>query len=350
MLHVDWPRVKGDLASTRRSAAVFLNDLSFKTTSGSSDAQDWLARWTTLGDTHCLLAQLNVKKLAFAEATEAWLGALTAFEVARRLADEDDLRKRDISAKVEATIGGFGSSLKHKIEPVQIGPDADPVAYYWAAGGPVSCRPAVICISKEEETAPTLLGRLLPAVFGRCISILVVSHRDVAHTLRGQSEMLLSYCADYLSARPDVDATRIGVYGEGLSAILATDFAVSDCRIAAAVCDGGLWNWTRLPASVGWISKCADEVANPVSARRSGSVERLKSPVLVVAGGRGLVSMSEAKKLQAECAGGAVDLEIVTSQMTHTPVGEIENFVTSDDHIFEWLERKLAHSSAHAAA
>ncbi len=32
--------------------------------------------------------------------------------------------------------------------------------------------------------------------------------------------------------------------------------------------------------------------------------------------------------------------------MTQTPLGEIENFVTSDDYIFGWLEHKLAYSLA----
>ncbi len=158
------------------------------------------------------------RKGSSGEATEAWLCALTAFEVARRLADEDDPQSGDVSVKIEAGIQRFGS-LEQKVERVQIAccDQSEFLAYYVPAGDPDLCAPAVICISREEETGATLLGRLF---IGRGTSVLVVSHDDVSNHWRGQSETLLSCCLDYLSGRPEVDATRIGVYGKGLSAAL----------------------------------------------------------------------------------------------------------------------------------
>lgn len=124
----------------------------------------------------------------------------------------------------------FALSLEHKVERVRIACHDEPefLAYCVAAGSPDLCAPAVICISAEQETGATLLGRLLPVVSDRDVSLLVVSHEDVSNRWRGQSAMLLSCCLDHLSARADVDATRIRVYGEGLSAPLAADFAASD--------------------------------------------------------------------------------------------------------------------------
>lgn len=173
----------------------------------------------------------------------------------------------------------------------------------------------------------------------------MVSHEDIPDNWRGQSEILLSGCLDYLSLRPDVDPARIAVYGEGLSAILATEFAASDRRISAAVCDAGLWNFARAMASMGWMSRIVDVVEEDVSVRRVGLVWRLRCPVLIVAGGRGIVSVSEATKLQAESAAAGVDLKLSVSRTTHIPVGEIENFVASDDSIFGWLEQKLSSAS-----
>ncbi|MFK4529309.1 hypothetical protein ABIF90_007290 [Bradyrhizobium japonicum] len=345
MLRAAWPQVRDNLASTRREATVFLDGLEH--IYGEIGGQSWAARWTSIGDVHCALGNLNIEKGGLNEATEAWLCALTAFEVARRLVDEGDPQARDLSTKVEAVIQRFGY-LDRKVEPVQLACDdqSEFVAYYLPAGGRDLCAPAVICISSEEQTAATLLGRLLPVVLDRGLSILVVSHDDVSNHWRGQSEFLLSCCLDYLSARPDIDATRMGVYGEGLSAALATDFALSDRRIAAAVCDGGLWRSARTAASVGWITKTADAAAEEaVCADRLRSVRQLRCPILVVAGGRGLVSVSEAIKLQADCAGARIDLELAMPRMTPTPVGQIENFVTSDNSIFDWLEHKLAQTN-----
>lgn len=349
MGYAAWPHLNGDLASTRRGAALFLdNPPAAEGTHSSTDRQNWVARWTTIGNAHCTLGDMSIRKGAFGKATEAWLCALTAFEVARRLINQDDAQIWDVLAKIEATIQRFGSSLKRGLERVQIARDAgaECLVQYLPASVPNLCAPAVICISSEEETGAALLGRLLPVVIDRGMSILIISHSDVSRQSRGQSE-ILSSCLDYLASRADVDASRIGVYGEGLSAILATDFASSDQRVAAAVCDGGLWSWTRILASIGWMTKAADvRDDHVVSARRSRLVRQLRCPVHVVAGGRGVVSVSEASKLQADCATTNIDLEVSVPSVTQSPLGEIENFIASDNRIFEWLEQKLVNAPA----
>lgn len=310
--------------------------------------QDWIARWTNIGDAHSLIGDLNVDNGAFDQAINAWLCALTAFEVARRLFDGGDPQSGEVSAKSAIAIQRVGD-LTQRGEPVQIaGYDQSEVpAYYLPAVAAYSVAPALICISSEEETAATLLGRLLPVVIGRGISVLVVSHDDVRGNRRDQSEISLSCCLNWLLARHDVDATRIGVYGEGLSAVLATDFAVFDDRVAAAVCDGGLWDWARTLASVGWLANTAEAPdGSAVPALRSRLVRRLRCPVLVLVGGRGSVSPSEAVKLQADCTAASIDLDLAMPQMDRAHIGGLENFVASDDRVFGWLERKLVHSTA----
>lgn len=336
--------VRRDVSCARRGVAAFLDNLHVEDNHGARDQQNWVARWTAIGDELRLLGNLNIKKGAFDEATENWLCALTAFEIARRLVGEVCAQSENISAKIETCIQSFGLSPDQKIERVQI-PFWDQsriVAYYVSAGGSDLCAPAAICISKEEEAGTTLLGRLLPEVIRRGMSVLVVSHEEIANHSAGQSEILLTCCFDYLSVRPNVDASRIGIYGEGLSAALATDFAASDRRVAAAVCDGGLWNWARALASVDWIAGTTDmEDEAVLSARRSRLMQQLTCPVLVIAGGRGIISVSEAIKLQTECTAAHIDLQLAIPRMTPTPAGEIEDFVTSDDCIFGWLEHKL---------
>ncbi|MGY2812064.1 alpha/beta hydrolase family protein [Bradyrhizobium sp. USDA 4506] len=341
-----WPSVKGNLASTRQSAATFLENL--RNVHEAMARQNWVAKWTKIGDAHQRAGELKKKTGAFDEATKAWLCALTSFEVARRLVDEDDPENGDLSAKIEAGIRAFGSSLARRPQPVQIECwDRAGFPAHYVPGPTGSRAPAVICISREEEAGVTLLGRLLPVVINRDISVLVVSHADVSNHPHVKSEMSLSCCLDYLSVRHDVDDTRIGVYGEGLSAVLATDFALSDRRITAAVCDGGLWNWARTLASVGWLTTTANVIdEDAASVRRLRLARQLKCPVLLVAGGRGIVNIPEATTLHADCVAARIDLELVVSRMVRSSLGEIENFVASDDHIFGWLEDKLAHGLA----
>ncbi|MGL9623202.1 hypothetical protein QRQ56_35130 [Bradyrhizobium sp. U531] len=165
----------------------------------------------------------------------------------------------------------------------------------------------------------------MPVVLGRGISLLVVSHQDLAECSRGSSQAKLPFCLDYLSHLSDVDSARVAIYGDASSAALATDFVASDNRVAAAVCDGGLWRATRALASIGWMTKTAGAVDElVVAATRLRQARQLNCPVLIVAGGRGLVSAREASELQADCVGARIQLELFVSQTTSTAMGEIE--------------------------
>ncbi|PDT63938.1 hypothetical protein CO683_41485 [Bradyrhizobium ottawaense] len=344
---MDWvsgPWVINDLASTRRDAATFLED--FDVPYSTACHSDWVDKWTKIGDAHDLVGHANLEKRHISDAEKAWLCALTAFEIARRLARDDAEESEKVVAKIEAAVRAVGS-LDQKIEFVQVEcfDQRYMPAYYLSAAG-LSKAPAVICISTEEETATTFLGRLLPVVIDRRISVLVVGHEESSNG-RSQSELALSCCLDYLSDRSDVDAARIGVYGDGLSAALATQLVLSDRRVAAAVCDGGLWNLARMLASIEWLGGTADVPDEKVvAARRSQMIQQFKCPVLVVAGARGLVSLSEASKLLSHASTAPIDLQLVMPQTITNRFGEIEDFVTVDERIFAWLERKLLPNSA----
>ncbi|WFU39847.1 hypothetical protein QA640_36835 [Bradyrhizobium sp. CB82] len=340
-----WPQVRGDLLSTRWGAAAFLNNL--ETACTTISRTEWVIRWLNIGDAHCVLGDTNIEKGYFDEVAEDWLCALTAFEVARRLACEDASKIESVSAKINTVIQKLGK-LGPKVERVQIKccDQFEISAHYLPARDRSSAAPAIICISTEGETATTLLGRLLPVVMHRGMSILVVAHDDLSDTGRSLSDMFLSCCVDYLSTRSDVDAARIGVYGDGLSAALATDLAAFDSRVAAAVCDGGLWNWARTLASVDWLTGTADvQDERVISARRLRLLRQLRCPVLVVAGGRGIISAAEAMKLLGDGAAAPIDLQLAIPRMLTIDGEEFENFVTADDRIFGWLEHKLVRNT-----
>lgn len=338
-----WREARGDLSSTRRLAADFLDRLPAKL-SVPARLQDWAASWEEIGRDHYLLGDLSSAEGAFQKASEAWLCGLTAFEIARRMVTECDPQIETASTQIEAGVRRFESTGKHKVEPVQITcfDQTRFSAHYLPADAKNSGAPAVICIGTERESGATLLGRLLPALNGRGISVLAVSHEDVSGSPNNPSELLLSHCFDFLSIQVGVDVTRIGVYGDGLSASLATSFAVFESRIAAAVCDGGLWNSTRSLGSVGWMTMTTNAAMDGLaSTLRARLARQLKCPVLVVAGGRGAVDLTEAIKLQESCAEVRIDMELVLPSIYRAFGQEVENFVTSDDCIFAWFERKL---------
>ncbi|MCK1496712.1 S9 family peptidase [Bradyrhizobium sp. 188] len=345
MLRAAWPEVTDNLESTRRSAALFMDNFSRRYE--ATTRRHFVARWTNIGDAHCLSGDLNVERGAFDAAAESWLCALTAFEVARRLAGNDDSQTGDVLAKLEAGISHFGS-LEQRVRRLEIAPwDGRKLpAYYVSAGGRNLCAPAVICISREDETGAMLLGRLLPVIASRRMAAFVVAYDDVSTGRHGQSE-IISSCLDYLSAQQEVDASRIGIYGEGLSAALATDSALADRRIAAAVCDGGIWNWARTKASISWITRTSHLVDDQLaSAHRSRLARRLKCPILVVVGGHSIVSVPEGVKLESDCTAARIDLKLLMPRLASISDGEFENFAACDEDIFAWLEHKLARATA----
>lgn len=343
---MDWvsgPWAIDDLASTRRGAATFLE--TFDVPYSAACHREWGAKWTEIGDAHDLVGDVHLGMGELGNAEKSWLCALTAFEVARRMTREDAAECEKATAKIKAAVRKVGA-LDQKIEcvPVKCYDQSEIMTYYLSAAG-MSKAPAVICISTEEESATTLLGRLLPVVVKRSISVLVVPRQDISNS-RGQSDMALSCCLDYLSVRSDVDAGRIGVYGDGLSAALASQFALLDRRVAAAVCDGGLWNLARMLASTQWMAGSADVLDEKVvSARRSRMIQQFKCPVLVVATSRGMVSLSEASNLLNHASAAPIDLQLVTPETIASRFEEIEDFVTFDERIFGWLEHKLLPNS-----
>lgn len=133
------------------------------------------------------------------EAAKAWLCALTAFEIAKRLAGEQAVLGEDVSSKIGSAIETFGS-LKQRIERVQIECyDQSAIEAHYLPSDGYSRAPAIICISAEDETSTKLLGRLLPAAAHRGMSVLAVTYDDVSDNQRGHSSEVLSCCLDYLS-------------------------------------------------------------------------------------------------------------------------------------------------------
>jgi hypothetical protein len=333
-----------DLASARRNAAVFIDNLPVTDIYNAKDRERWVSNWIRTGDGYCLLAELEIRRGSIESGCEAWLCALTAYEVAKRLADSCQPDRAEIAAKIAACVHQFGLHQARPAERIRIACCDQPelAAYFLPADGPEPQAPSIICISEEDETAEELLGKLLPAARGRGMSMLVVGGADVSAHPLARPELLLECCLDFLSLRPDVDGGRIGVYGERLAAAHATSFAASDGRVAAAVCDGGLWHSARTRAAIQWMtspSEVQDEEA--ASASRMRSARRMKCPVLVIAGARGTVSVPEAVRLHADCRTAGIDMDVAIPRTVRTPLGSIENFVTVDEFVFGWFERRL---------
>jgi hypothetical protein len=333
-----------DLPSVRRNAAAFIDNSLIADVYSEGGWQPWVTTWTRIGDGYRFQADLMMASGALDQASEALLCALTAFELARQLLDQSSPARGEITSKIEACTQQFGQCRRRPAEWIRIGcSDHWGVsAFFLPADGPERSAPSVICISEDDEAIEALVGKLLPGLADRGVSILVVSGADISSHPVFERDLLLGFCLDYLVGRADVDSERVAVYGEKFAAVHATNFAASNHRIAAAVCDGGVWRSTRMQGSIEWMAG-AERTTDDASATsyRLQAMRRLKCPILVTAGERGLVSVPEAIRLQADCMAAGIDLDVVIPRTIETARGAIENFITTYDFVFGWLERKL---------
>ncbi|MGY8660770.1 alpha/beta hydrolase [Bradyrhizobium sp. UFLA05-109] len=336
-----WPQASmtnasANLADVRRAAAAFLDNM---LVAAPGDRDRGIHNWMTVGDRYRDSAELAIRKKLQTSSSESWFCALTAFEVARELAEAGSSSSTALEDRIEGSLRSFEACEPRRVERVEI----EPFDQVRLAGCflPAACRarpaPAVICISDEESSVDTILSRLLPAAEGRNLSILVVRGDDASRYRLFGPEAFLASWLNYLESRSDVDAGRIAVSGERIAASHASRIAATDRRIVAAVCDGGLWTALRHRASVGWMTGMWDPARDRVQKSSLQLVRRMRCPVLIMAGGRAMVDQQDALELQAECKPAGVDCSIAIAQNS----GQFENFVTKDNFVLDWLQQKL---------
>ncbi|MCP3477283.1 alpha/beta hydrolase [Bradyrhizobium sp. CCGUVB1N3] len=325
------------LARVRNSAAAFLEE--FSASASKEKKEHWILNWMTAGDRHRASAELAAKDNLPDRASEFWLCALTAFEVARQLACPENSSGAVLADRIEGSLRSFESCAPDRVERVEIELFEGVLlaGYFLPAARSEQPAPAVIFVSDEESPAESIVSRLLPAVNDRNLSVLVVSGDDASKHRLFKPEAFLASWLNYLECRSDVDAGRIAVSGERTAAGYAARIAASDRRIVAAVCDGGLWASLRHRASVGWMTGIWDTAGDRTRTSSLQLVRRMRCPVLIVAGSRALFDQQSALELQADCKLAGLDCSVAVHQAS----GELENFVTKDDLVLDWLERKL---------
>lgn len=329
----------GSLVRLRKRASEFFESLSVAELAREAHRHLWVSDWLRVAEDYRTSAESARADGAGRIAREAWICALIAFEVARSLSCPGDLAGTDFADKIGISLRSFADDAGQAIERVEIeGFDQRALTgFFLPALRPTPSAPAVICIADEDITLASMMGRLRPASLHRNMSLLLVDSGNSPIRRPLKPEHILQCWLDYLEARPDVDPQRIAIYGEGTGASHASRLALSDRRIAAAVCDGGLLRLVTRQASVHWMTGAE----GGASMRPLSPLRRMACPLLMVVGRRSMVREQEALELQAGYREAGADCSIVVPNRIAYPLGEVENFITVDDFIFEWLDSKL---------
>jgi hypothetical protein len=343
-----WPHGRCDgagrsLLDLRKRASEFFESLSVEDLVRDAHRSLWVSDWSRIADEYRIFAESARADGSGQVAQEAWLCALTALEVARNVSNPGDAASADLAHKVGISLRGLEADSASSIERVTIdGFDQGSLAgNFLPALRDRSSAPVVICISDGDAPLGAMMGRLLAASRHRDLSLLLVDAGRLSVPRPAKPEHVLQCWLDYLEARPDVDAQRIAVYGEGAAARHASGLALLDRRLVAAVCDGGIVAPIMSRASLRWMIGAEQAVRDGAPEGTSLPSRRISCPLLVVAGNRSMVCEEDALELQALYRQAGADCSIVVPNCFPHPLGEVENFVAVDDFIFEWLAGRL---------
>lgn len=205
----------------------------------------------------------------------------------------------------------------------------------------------VICIGEPGHRKEEFLCKTARYARDRGMSLLAVDllgpdgGRRFAEVVgRPDLETAIGSVLDYLLTRNDVDETRMAIFGDGGGSSFVARGIALDQRLAAAVCDGGVWdllerNFLRRRMSSG--------EAVVTSSRAQSLAQTLKCPVLVTMGENGWLEADRVFDLIKQLRSNRQDisLKIFLGSETASCQGHIDNPSLANEFIFDWIADRL---------
>jgi pimeloyl-ACP methyl ester carboxylesterase len=208
-------------------------------------------------------------------------------------------------------------------------------------------------------------------LLARGISLLLVDQPGVGESLRFNNavhhydiEVTVGSAIDWLSARDDVDAERVGVVGPSLGGYYGVRAAAREPRVACAVIWGAVWDFaaavhrrladptettsvTDFEGSALWFFGVSTreelyEATSRYTVREIGA--EVTCPVLLVHGEQDRqVSIEDARRAHAALTGSPdVELKVFSRAETSSEHCGIDNPAMTIDYIADWLAERLA--------
>ncbi|NEW91897.1 alpha/beta hydrolase [Rhodopseudomonas sp. BR0M22] len=304
----------------------------------SSSGPGWRQAWEELARSHLRRAEQTRRSGKDAATQKAWLHAANYF----------------MAAAIERTPEGpeptlqalARTCLRHYLE--NLTPQGETVAIPWLEGRSLEGfylpivphgadpGPVVVCIAETRRTKEEILSLVLRSARQRGMALLCVDLPDEMAAGCCAPETGITAILDYLTDSRGIDAARIAVIGDGSPSSLVTRGIARDGRVAAAVCDGGLWDlWATQQteargAALGMMQSCARPSV-------------LTCPLLVPLRDGDGIAPAHARHLLTERHPGNRDILLkVFGENSGTP-WPIDGYdwILVADFVFDWLSRHL---------
>jgi dienelactone hydrolase len=315
-----------------------------------SDESSWHREWKRLADANCERGNAALGRGNLLTAKSNWLRAIGYYQSAAFPFDLADDKHRAAVASMQECARNY---LRHRApagEVVEIAwPGGYPLeAYFLPAPGAEAGAPALICIGEPGQRKEEYLYKVARYASERGISLLAVDLYGIGAGTqfeqvvgRPDLEMTIGHITDYLIERADVDPERIAILADGWGSSFVARGIAFDDRLAAAVCDGGIWDLHERAFLLGRLNL---PNANLDARRAFSKIGRnIKCPVLISTGEQGW--------LEAERVGDMVDdltaegcnvtLKIFTVEETASEQAHTDNPTLANEFIFDWIGAHL---------
>ena len=158
---------------------------------------------------------------------------------------------------------------------------------------------------------------------------------------RSDLETAVGSVMDFLLQRPDVDADSIAILGDGGGSSFVARGVALDCRYAAAVCDGGIWDMLEQDFLRGRVPRRDADAGSESGYPRVAQM--LKCPVLVTVGADGWLEPEAVENLvqRIKTDRSDISLKIFSAEETAASQGHIDNPSLANEHIFDWIADRL---------
>lgn len=314
------------------------------------DDRSWHRAWKKLAQTNRQRAETAFAEGHLASAQRNWLRAINYYGAAAMPLDPADERRWVAVLAMQECARRYLAARRPAGEVVMVPwVDGHSLQGYFLPAPPTSGRaPTVICIGEPGHRKEEFLSKLVPHARERGFSLLALDlfgdqrddHLDAMLRHR-DLESAIPAVMDYLETREDVDFARVGIIADGWGSSFVARAVVQEPRLAAAVCDGGLWD---LHERAFFASRFAMSDLSivpvphaPLMASGAGC------PVLITLGEQGWLKADRARQLvrNSQLGSSDVELKVFTAAETGAAQAHADNPSLANEYIFDWLESQL---------
>ena len=213
------------------------------------DWDDWGPEWMKMAEMHEVLAEETWNKGHRISAVQAFQTAAAYYHTAYFVYVRDlELHNRGLQKMVECHDRVL-EYMEPKVEKVKIPFEGTNILGLFSAPRGEGPFPVVIILPGLDSTKETRHQRKAPYL-RRGLAVLSLEgpgQGEVSQRLkiRPDYEVAASAAIDYLETRPDVDATRIGIFGMSMGGYYAPRSAAFEPRIKACVGNCGAYNYAE---------------------------------------------------------------------------------------------------------